>query len=76
VLKHHAIKIYEGMQVKLLTFLTMALDEVEWRASLSSYFTSRERIPSTYCIGDWVGIIAGLHIVAKRKYQPIWAIES
>jgi hypothetical protein len=29
VLKHHAIKIYEGMQVKLLTSLTMALDEVE-----------------------------------------------
>jgi hypothetical protein len=73
VLKHHAIEIYEEMEVKLHTSLTMALDEAEWGASHSSCFTSKERVPSTHCIGDWVSIIAGLHIVTEnpRLYGEI-----
>jgi hypothetical protein len=47
--------------------LTSALDGVEWSVSRSGRFTSRERAPGTYWIGDWVGPRAVLDAVAKRK---------
>jgi len=52
--KHHAMKTYWGMEVKLHTFLTVALEGGEWSASRPGRFTPRERVPSTHWIGGWV----------------------
>jgi len=56
---------WSGLQ--LHAFLTLALDGVEWSASRPRRFTPRERLPSTYWIGGWVGPRAGLDTVVKRN---------
>jgi len=38
----HAVKSYGGMEVELHSFLTVALDEVEWSASCLCCLTPRE----------------------------------
>jgi hypothetical protein len=68
----------EGVKVRLLAFLTLALDGAEWLASCLSYFTpppphekKRTKNLGTHClIGGWVSASAGLNIVAKRKILP------
>jgi hypothetical protein len=52
--KHHAMKTYWGMEVKLHAFLTSALDGGEWSASRPASYTPRERVPGTHWIGGWV----------------------
>jgi hypothetical protein len=47
--------------------LTSALDGGEWSASRPDRFTPRERSPGTHWIGGWVGPIAVLDTVVKRK---------
>jgi hypothetical protein len=47
--------------------LTSALDGGEWSASRPGRFTSSEIAPGTHWIGGWVGTIAGLDAVVKRK---------
>jgi len=44
--------------------LTSALSGGEWSTSRPGRFTSRERAPSTYCIGGWMGPGAGLDLVS------------
>jgi hypothetical protein len=44
-----------------------ALDGGEWSASRPGHFTSKERVPGTHWIGGWVGSIAVLDAVVKRK---------
>jgi hypothetical protein len=47
--------------------LTSALHGGEWSASRPCRFTPREIVPGTHWIGGWVGIIAVLDAVVKRK---------
>jgi hypothetical protein len=47
--------------------LTSALDWGEWSASRPGLFTPRERALGTHWIGGWVGPIAVLDAVLKRK---------
>jgi hypothetical protein len=69
--KHHAMKTYWGVEVKLHA-LTLPLDG-EWSASRPSRFTPRERAPRTHWIGGWMGPKADLDAVARRKIpSPSW----
>jgi hypothetical protein len=47
--------------------LTSALEGDEWSASRTGRFTLMERIPGTHWVGGWVGPIAVLDAVVKRK---------
>jgi hypothetical protein len=49
-----------------MAFLTSVLDGDEWSASRPIRFTPREIVPSTHCIGGWVGPRASLDTVVKR----------
>jgi hypothetical protein len=48
-------------------FLTSTLDGEEWYASRPGRFTLGENYPVTHWLGGWVGLIAGLDDVGKRK---------
>jgi hypothetical protein len=61
------MKTYWGVEVKLHTFLTSALDGVQWLASCAGSFIPRERVPDTHWIGGWVGPRVVLDAVVKRK---------
>jgi hypothetical protein len=65
--KHHAMKMYWGVEVQLHGFLTLVLDGGEWSASHPGRFTPRERAPGTHWIGGWVGTRAILDVVVKKK---------
>jgi hypothetical protein len=43
--KHHAMKMYWGVEIQHHTFLTIALEGGEWSASCPGHFTPRERAP-------------------------------
>jgi hypothetical protein len=47
--------------------LASALDGCDWSVSRPGRFTPRERVPSTYWIGTWVGPRAVLDVMVKRK---------
>jgi hypothetical protein len=71
--KHHAMKMYWGVEVWLHAFLISALDGGEWSASRLGRFTPRERAPGTHWIGGWVGPRAVLEAVVKKKIpSPHW----
>jgi hypothetical protein len=64
--KHHAMKMYGGLEVQLHT-LNLALGG-ELTSSQPSCFTSpRVGTPRTHCIRGWVDPRAGLDMVEKRK---------
>jgi hypothetical protein len=67
LIKHHAVKMYWGVEGHLHTFLASALDGGEWSASRPGRLTPRERAPGTHWIGDWVSPRAVLDMVMKRK---------
>jgi hypothetical protein len=48
-------------------FLTLALDEGEWSASLPGHFTNNGKSLSIYWIGDWVHSRASLAVVEKKN---------
>jgi hypothetical protein len=70
VIKHYAMKAYEGVDVYIHVFLTSALVGGEWLASRPGRFTPGERDPGTHWAGGWVGPRAGLDDVEKRKISP------
>jgi hypothetical protein len=58
------------MKADLQALLTSALDGGKWSASHTNCYGPMERAPGTHWIGGWVGPIAGLDAVAKRKKIP------
>jgi hypothetical protein len=57
------------------TFLTSALDGVEWLASLSRPLYSWERSSGTHWVGGWVGLRAYQYVAEKRKMLLLPGIE-
>jgi hypothetical protein len=49
------------------SFFISALGGSEWSASLSCRFTSQGKNPRYHWIEGWVGLIAGLDTIEKRK---------
>ena len=45
LIKHHAMRIYVGVEIKLHAVQTLALHTFEWSASSSDLLTSGERAP-------------------------------
>jgi hypothetical protein len=43
LIKHNAMKTYQGMEAEAPPFLALALDGNEWSASHPSHFTTGER---------------------------------
>jgi len=60
------MKTYWGVEVQHHAFLNLALEGGEWLASCPSHFTPRERPPSTYWIGGWMGPSANLDLAEKK----------
>ena len=58
----HAMKAYGGMEVELHSFLTVALDEVEWSASCLGCLTPREILFVIHCPWGLVDPRAGLDV--------------
>jgi hypothetical protein len=48
LIKHYAMKVYGGLDVKIHIFLTLALIGCEWSASRLSHFIRGERPPATH----------------------------
>jgi hypothetical protein len=65
--KHNAMKTYCGSGSIVPRILEPGIDEGEWSASLPGPFKPRERPPGAHLIGNWVGLIAVLDVVVKRK---------
>jgi hypothetical protein len=58
------------VDVQTRVFLTSVLVGSEWLASRPCRFTPGERAHVTRCIGDWVGLRAGLDDMEKWKFLP------
>jgi hypothetical protein len=69
------MKVYGGVDVQTRVFLTLALIGGEWLASHPCCLASGERVPSTHWIGGWVGPIAGLDDMEKRKFLTLPGLE-
>jgi hypothetical protein len=69
------MKTYGGVEVQIHIFLTSALVGGEWSDSRPCRFTPGERTPGTHWIGGWVGPIAGLDYVEKRKLLTLPGLE-
>jgi hypothetical protein len=76
LISSHAMKMYEGMEVQVHAFLTSELGGGEKSGSCLSYFTKKEKNPSTHWIGGQVSPRANLDVVSKRnipasaKFKP------
>jgi hypothetical protein len=55
LIKHHTMKMYRVVQVYFQSFLTSALDGVDWSDSQPGRFNSGESALSTHWTGGWVG---------------------
>jgi hypothetical protein len=60
------LKIYGEVEAWLHPFLTLTLDGDEWSAWTVA-LQLKERAPGTHCIGDWMGIRAGLQAMRRRE---------
>jgi hypothetical protein len=69
------MKEYGVLDVQIHIFLTLALVGGEWSASRLCHFTPREKAPGTNQIRGWVGPIAGLDNVEKRKFLNLMGLE-
>jgi hypothetical protein len=58
--KHYTMKTYGAVKVQIHVFLTSALAEGEWSASLPCHFMPGGKNPSTQWTGGWVGPIVNL----------------
>jgi hypothetical protein len=66
---------YEGVDVLIYIFFTLALVGCEWSASRPWNFSSGERSPDTHWIGGWLGPRAGLDDMKKRKFWALTGLE-
>jgi hypothetical protein len=62
------MKRYSGVEVQLHSFLTSALEGVEWSVSLPGRFPPGIRAIGTHWIGGWVDSRAGLDAVARSPF--------
>jgi hypothetical protein len=69
LIKHHAMKMYKGVEVWLRAFIISALDGRERTASHPGHFIPGERAPGT----NWIA--ADLATVEKRELLPVPGIE-
>lgn len=67
LIQHHIMKTHRGMEVKLCLFLILAIGKGEWLASHSGCFTPEERVLRTHWTRSWVGCIAVVDAIEKRK---------
>jgi hypothetical protein len=67
--KQHAIKTYEGVEVKGHAYSTPALDGGKWSASGLGLFTTEERFPGNHWMEGLVGPRAGLDVVEISTSQ-------
>jgi hypothetical protein len=58
-----------------LSYLTSALDGVEWSDSRPAPLAPGKEPPGTHWIGAWVGLRAGLNAMEKRKTLPLKIVE-
>jgi hypothetical protein len=63
VVKHDAMKAYGGVEIKLHTFFTVALDGDQ----IITFMLWPFHFQYLCCIGGWVGPGASLDTVAQRK---------
>jgi hypothetical protein len=61
------MKLYGGVDVLIHVFLTLEPVGGEWSASRRSPFTLGEIVFCTHWKGGWVGLIAGLEAVKRRR---------
>jgi hypothetical protein len=69
------MKAHEGVNVQSQIFLTLALVGGKWSASRAGRFTPRERTPGIHWIRVWVGPIANLDDVERRKFLTLLGLE-
>jgi hypothetical protein len=69
------MKAYGGVAVLIHIFFTSALAVAEWSDSRPGRFITGKRAPGIHSIGGWVGLIAGLEEVEKRKFLPPPGLE-
>jgi hypothetical protein len=69
-IKHYTMKTYGGIDIEIHILLSSALVGSERSATRTCHFTPGEITPGTYCIGVWVGPMAGLDDMVKRKILP------
>jgi hypothetical protein len=65
--KHHAVRMYWGVEVYLHEFLTSALDGGEWSGSPSGRFTLGVKVPCNHWVGCWLCLRVAPDAVAKRR---------
>jgi len=68
LIRHHTMKMYEEMGIQLHTFLTFTLHRGEWLTSCHSHFTPMEKSASTCHLRGWMGPVASVDTMAKRKF--------
>jgi hypothetical protein len=66
------MKTYGGSGCAATSFLTLALDWVEWSASHPLRFTSGEIVPGTHWTGIWMGPRAGLGAAETREISFLY----
>jgi hypothetical protein len=69
------MKAYEGLEVYIHIFLTLALVGGEWSASRPGRFTPKETAPGANWTGGWVGPRARLDDVEKSKFLTLPGLE-
>jgi hypothetical protein len=67
LIEQYAMRMCEGVNVKIKVFLTSALVGGEWSALGTERFSFGKTSPGTHWIGRWVGFRTGLDDVERRK---------
>jgi hypothetical protein len=73
--KHHTMKIYQGVEVTLHTFLISALCRCEWTASSLAAVSHGEKALGIHCIKGSGSHICGPDVVANRII-PVPAVSQ